>query len=186
MCENYKSIVMLNNVLNSKDLQLDYLDLYLIHWPFPFKKDEDRFKGKDKIDTSITLANTWKQMEELVHLGLVKHIGVSNFTIEQVKEICENATIKPFTNQVHNVSFQLIFPKVEVHPFLPQNELKEFCESQGISITAYSPLGSGGKPSLLEYPVIEEISKKNGKTPAQVLISWAVQRGTSLISFLRI
>lgn len=101
--------------------------------------------------------------------GKVKAIGVSNFTIKHLKEVLDEAVIFPSVNQV------------ELHPYLPQPELVKFCQDNGIEVVAYSPLGSGKHPSLLEDPTIVRISKEIGLTPAQVLISWAYSRGTGVI-----
>lgn len=163
-----------------KDLQLDYLDLYLIHWPVALKpgvgfpsSDED-FISLDDIPISVT----WKAMEECVEAGLTRHIGVSNFSIKKIKELLNACEIKPEVNQV------------ESHPFLPQKELLEYCNSENIVFTAYSPLGSTDRsaqfkvpdePSLLEHPSITEIAGDRNISPAQVLIRWALQRGTSVI-----
>jgi diketogulonate reductase-like aldo/keto reductase len=108
-------------------------------------------------------------MEQLVDAGLCKHIGVSNFTREHLDQILPHCRIKPAMNQV------------ELHPYLPQNELVEYCRSQGILCTAYSPLGSAKEPSLIKDPVVERIAKQHNVSPAQILISWAVQRGTVCI-----
>ncbi|CAI6347590.1 unnamed protein product [Macrosiphum euphorbiae] len=157
-------------------LGLDYLDLYLIHWPVsttehPIAKDsEGRYIGTDD-----SYLDTWKAMEQCVQSGLTKSIGISNFNIKQVKEILEIATIKPVVNQVEN------------HPYLTQNKLKEVCESNGILLTAYGPLGSpyrdtnSGGLILLEEPVIKKIADKYEKTNAQILIRFQVQRGVIVI-----
>ena len=147
------------------DLQLSYLDLYLIHWPIT--QDPDTNKNRIDIDQ---LKKTWKDMEALVECGKAKSIGVSNFTIGLLKEFLPSCKIKPAVNQV------------ELHPYLPQQELVDFCKENGIVVTAYSPLGSRpGKDSLLEDPVIGNIAERIAKTPAQILISWAIQRGTVVI-----
>ncbi|KAJ3272441.1 hypothetical protein HDV01_005510 [Terramyces sp. JEL0728] len=148
-----------------KDLQLDYLDLYLMHWPV----SQDPVTKEVKLDIN-DIKQTWKQMEELVDQGKTKSIGVSNFTVRLLEQLLPACRIKPVVNQV------------ELHPYLPQNELVQYCKENGIVMTGYSPLG--GKPSpesIISDSVVAEIAKRNGKTPAQVLISWAVQRGTSAI-----
>ena len=163
-----------------KDLQLDYLDLYLIHWPIAIKpgvgfpSSDDDFLSLEE----IPLAVTWSAMDECVKAGLAKHIGVSNFTIKRLKEIQSDCKIKPEVNQI------------EMHPFLQQHNMLEYCNSKGIILTAYAPLGSTDRPpqfkapdepSLFENPTIVEIAGENEVTPAQVLICWAIQRGTSVI-----
>ncbi|MBW3518310.1 aldo/keto reductase [Flavobacterium sp. NKUCC04_CG] len=161
------------------DLQLDYLDLYLIHWPVAFKHGVQPQSAADFLSLEeVPIIETWKKMEEAVQLGLVKHIGVSNFSIKKLKDLLSKATIKPEVNQV------------ELHPFLQQNELLQFAKENKILLTGYSPLGSGDRaaglkkadePSLLNNEVITEIAKNKGCTTAQVLIAWQVQRGTAVI-----
>ncbi|KAJ3414615.1 NAD(P)H-dependent D-xylose reductase (XR) [Chytridiales sp. JEL 0842] len=152
------------------DLELDYLDLYLIHWPLPAVKNGGKdASGKLALRTDFTLEDTWRAMEKLVDEGKVKSIGVSNFTIKKLKEVLSFARIKPAVNQV------------ELHPYLPQHDLLSFCKANDIMVTAYSPLGSGQEPSPLKDKLIVELAKKYNKTPAQVLISWGLQRGTQVI-----
>jgi len=162
------------------DLGLEYLDLYLIHWPTAFAKGDDLFPKLP--DGSISYSNvhpteTWKAMEKLVDLGLVKNIGVSNFNSLQIQDILDNCKMVPATNQV------------ECHPHLNQAKLMDFCRERGIVLTAYSPLGSPGVrvnmkdplPNLLEDPKIKEIGDKFGKTAAQVMLRFQVQRGVVVI-----
>lgn len=162
------------------DLQLDYLDLYLVHWPIAFKSDilAPR-KGSDYIILEeIPIIETWRGMEDALQQGLVKHIGVSNFSIKKLQALYAGAKHKPELNQV------------ELHPLLQQNTLFEFCKQLNIHLTAYSPLGSkdrhpslkaADEPSLFENPVIVSIAAKHKCTTAQVLIQWAIQRGTAVI-----
>eukprot|EP01117_Protostelium_nocturnum_P005101 TRINITY_DN1850_c0_g1_i1.p1 TRINITY_DN1850_c0_g1~~TRINITY_DN1850_c0_g1_i1.p1 ORF type:complete len:303 (-),score=117.76 TRINITY_DN1850_c0_g1_i1:103-1011(-) len=154
-------------------LGTSYVDLYLIHWPvslvpgeslFPLREDGSRNLDNENVD----LATTWKAMEGLVESGKAKSIGISNAPIDKLEEILKVCKIKPACNQV------------ELHPWLAQNPLKEFCDKHNILLAAYSPLGSTGSP-LASDPVIQEISQRTGKTGAQVLISWAVQRGTCVL-----
>ncbi len=162
------------------DLRIDALDLYLVHWPIALRKDvklpgaPDDFVSLDE----IPLADTWGAMERVVERGLTKHIGVSNFSVAKVRALVESASIAPEANQV------------ELHPYLQQEPLVSYCRENGIAVTAYSPLGSparpeglkqDGEPVLLEDPVIGEIARSVGATPAQVLIRWAIERGTSVI-----
>ncbi|EME30405.1 aldo/keto reductase [Galdieria sulphuraria] len=160
-----------------KDLQLDYLDLYLIHWPCAFEfaglpiTEENTIPKNKKGEIAfakVPLQETWKAMEELQKQGLVKAIGVSNYRIVELLDLLSYCEIVPAVNQI------------EVHPYNQRKDLKEFCESRGIHVTAYSPLGSG-KEGPLQDSVVRSISEKLGKTPAQVLLAWGLQRGTSVI-----
>lgn len=162
------------------DLCLDYLDLYLIHWPVCIKP-EVRYPetGSDFIlPDELPLAQTWEGMESCANEGLSKHIGVSNTSIKKLTGLMETSCIKPEMNQI------------ELHPFLQQNDMLAYCKNNQILVTAYAPLGSGDRPailkskdekSLFDNPVIIKISQENGCSPAQVLIRWAIQRGTAVI-----
>ena len=154
-------------------LKLSYLDLYLIHTPFAFQPG-DEFDPRDQsgniiYDRSVTLLDTWRAMENLVDHGKCRAIGLSDVTFEVLLPIYESARIKPAVIQV------------EAHPYLPQTELLEFCKKKDIVFLAGAPLGHGIKPGVLEDPVILAIAARIGKTPAQVLLAWAVQRGTTLL-----
>ena len=127
-------------------LGLDYVDLYLIHWPTP------------KYDTYV---ETYKALETIYKDGRAKAIGVCNFDIEHLQRIMDECEVMPAVNQV------------ECHPYLQQTELKEFCKEHGIYLEAYSPLMNGTK--VLEDPVIQEIANQYGKTPAQVILRWHLQ-----------
>jgi alcohol dehydrogenase (NADP+) len=155
-------------------LGLKYLDLYLIHTPFAFQpgdeqdpRDQD---GNVLYDSGVTLLDTWRAMESLVDGGKCRAIGLSDIGLDEVKSIYEAARIKPAVVQV------------ESHPYLPEWELLEFCKEKGVVLLAFAPLGHGMKPGLLEDPVISGIAARVGKTAAQVLLSWAVQRGTALLT----
>ncbi|CAH1785950.1 unnamed protein product [Owenia fusiformis] len=162
-------------------LQLDYVDLYLIHGPAGLVSREDGTPmplTKDgMLDIkSYDLTETWKGMEDCVKAGLAKSIGLSNFNSKQVTTILDKANIKPVTNQV------------ECHCYFQQNKLEEFCKPYGIVLTAYAPIGSPSRPSktddepvLLEDPVVKDIAKKYNKTTAQVLLRFLLQRGIVVI-----
>jgi len=163
-----------------KKLKLEYLDLYLMHWPVAFKPGVFQPDGAEDYLTpeEAPIIETWRQMEESKKQGLVKHIGVSNFSKEKLQDLIEKAEQKPEMNQV------------ELHPFLQQKELLEYCNSQGIKMTAYSPLGSGDRPeemkgedepNLMEIDIINDIAKKQGATPVQVLLKWHIKRGAAVI-----
>ncbi len=163
-----------------KDLQLDYLDLYLIHWPIALKPDVIfPAKGDEFLsENDAPIEKTWEQMINCYRKGLSKHIGVSNFNIPKIKNLISQGLKKPECNQV------------ESHPFLQQEELLDYCKKNRIAFTAYSPLGSQdrpdrlkkhGEPPLLKHSVIDGIAAELGCSPGQVLIAWAIQRGSSVI-----
>jgi alcohol dehydrogenase (NADP+) len=155
-------------------LKLSYLDLYLIHTPFAFQPGDDQDprdkNGNVLYDNGVTLLDTWRAMESLVDRGRCRAIGLSDIGLKELLPIYESARIKPAVVQV------------EAHPYLPETELLEFCKEKGIVFLAFAPLGHGMKPGLLEDPVISAIAAKVGKTPAQVLLAWAVQRGTAVLT----
>jgi len=160
-------------------LGVDYLDLYLIHWPMGYKEGGGLFESDSngkQLYSDVDYVDTWKQMEECVKQGLTKSIGISNFNKKQIERVLAVATIKPVMNQV------------ECHPYLNQQKLIDFCKSKDILITAYSPLGSPdrpwakpGDPSLLDDPKLKVIAEKYGKSTAQVLIRYQLERGTVVI-----
>jgi len=155
-------------------LRLKYLDLYLSHTPFAFQPGDDPDprdeNGNVLYDRGVTLLDTWKAMERLVDGGKCGAIGLSDISLDELKPIYEAARIKPAVVQV------------ESHPYLPETELLEFCKKNGVVFLAFAPLGHGMKPGLLEDPVISAIAARVGKTPAQALLAWAVQRGTALLT----
>ena len=156
-----------------KDLQLEYLDLYLIHWPIAFRNEQAK-TADDLISLDeIPLTDTWKAMERVKEYGLTRHIGVSNFSIPKLNELIENSTIKPEVNQV------------ESHPYFQQDELIDFCKSQNIIVTAYSPLGSRhlmkSDETMTKNPVIVNIAQKYNCTEAQLILAWGMQRCTAVI-----
>jgi alcohol dehydrogenase (NADP+) len=155
-------------------LQLNYLDLYLIHTPFAFQPGDEQDprdqNGNVIYDRGVTLLDTWRAMESLVDHGKCRAIGLSDVGLKELLPIYESARIKPAVVQV------------ESHPYLPETELLEFCKEKGIVFLAFAPLGHGMKPGLLEDPVITAIAARVGETPAQVLLAWAVQRGTALLT----
>ncbi|NVN80567.1 MULTISPECIES: aldo/keto reductase [unclassified Vibrio] len=162
------------------DLKLDYLDLYLMHWPVALKKGVGfPEKGDDFVSLDdLPLEKTWEAMEEAHIKGLVKDLGVSNFSAKKLHHLKGNCLIQPIMNQV------------EMHPYLQQQELIDYCHSQGIAVTAYAPLGSGDRPelltsenepTLLDHPLIQSIANEHSVTPAQVLIAWGLQRNIVMI-----
>ena len=157
-----------------KRLQLDYVDLYLIHTPFAFQPGDEQdprdADGNVIYDKGVTLLDTWRALEDLVAEGRCKAIGLSDVSLDQTKEIFEGGRIKPAV--VH----------VESHPYLPQWDLLDYCRKNGIVFQAFAALGHGSEPKLLEDPIITAIAKRVSKTPAQVLLAWAIQRGTALLT----
>lgn len=155
-----------------KNLNLDYVDLLLVHWPLGFNpkgshplfpKTADR--KKFDLDPTFDLVKTWKQFEQVYKSGKAKAIGVSNFSVPVLEELLAGGIeVIPAANQI------------ESHPFLPGKEVVEFCKKHGIVIEAYSPLGSTGAP-LLDNPVVTELAKKYGVPPATILVSWHVNEG---------
>ncbi len=167
-----------------RDLQVDYLDLYLVHWPFPNYHppgcDVTSRSPNAKPYVHENYMNTWRQMETLVQEGLVRHIGTSNMTVPKLKLLLRDAEIKPAFNEM------------ELHPHFQQPELFSFCLENNIHPIAYCPLGSPGRPERdrtpedtvdLEDEVIKSIAKRLKVSPAQVAIRWAVQRGQIPIPF---
>jgi len=155
-------------------LKLNYLDLYLIHTPFAFQPGDDQDprdqNGNILYDRGVTLLDTWRAMESLVDHGRCRAIGLSDISLNELLLIYESARIKPAVVQV------------EAHPYLPETDLLEFCKERGVVFLAFAPLGHGIKPGPLEDPVISSIAARVGKTPAQVLLAWAAQRGTALLT----
>ena len=163
-----------------RDLQLSYVDLYLIHWPIALKPGVHfPSSGADIMALAdAPLEDTWAGMEGVARAGLARHIGTSNFSSLKLRALAARCELRPEVNQV------------ELHPYLQQRELVAHCAAEHIHVTAYSPLGSSDRPallkandepSLLRDPVIAAIAEAHGSTPAQVLIAWHVQRGISVI-----
>ena len=155
-------------------LGLDYLDLYLIHTPFAFQAGDEQDprdeNGNVIYDNGVTLLDTWRAMEELVDHGRCRAIGLSDIGLNELRPLYESARIKPAVVQV------------EAHPYLPETDLLEFCKEKEIVFLAFAPLGHGIRPGPLEDPVVSLITARIGKTPAQVLLAWAIQRGCALLT----
>ncbi|SDG83832.1 aldo/keto reductase [Psychroflexus sediminis] len=164
-----------------KDLQLDYLDLYLMHWPVAFKSDVEGFPESDDGFLSleeVPLKETWEAMVDLKNHNLVKHVGVSNFSQKKLSQLMKETDFVPEMNQV------------ESHPYLRQAELVKFCHDNGVLVTAYSPLGSQDRteemkaddePTLLDNKVVKAVADKHSATPAQILISFHSERDVATI-----
>ena len=155
-------------------LQLDDIDCYLIHTPFAFQPGDEQDPrdehGRVIYDSGVTLVDTWRALERLVDDGHCKSIGLSDITLEKLRGVVAVARIKPAVVQV------------ESHPYLPEWELLEFCREHGIVVQAFAALGHAMQPSVLNDPVITAIAKRVHKTPAQVALAWAVQRGTAFLT----
>ncbi|KAJ7496603.1 NADP-dependent oxidoreductase domain-containing protein [Mycena latifolia] len=159
-----------------KQLGVDYLDLYLIHWPVSFPPGNGLFPphptkaGEIALDLETSLVDTWKAMLALPK-SKVRNVGVSNFTIAHLEGIISATGVVPIANQI------------EAHPLLPQDDLVAYCKEKNIHITAYSPLGNNliGEKKLTDEPIVEEIATRLGATTAQVLVAWGVYRGYSVI-----
>ncbi len=155
-------------------LQVDYIDCYLIHTPFAFQPGDNQDprdeQGNVIYDAGVTLIETWRALEQLVDEGRCKAIGLSDITLPALQDIVAQARIKPSVVQV------------ESHPYLPEWELLEFCKAHGIIVLAFAPLGHGMQPNVLEDEVITGIARHVRKTPAQVALAWAVQRGTAFLT----
>jgi diketogulonate reductase-like aldo/keto reductase len=155
-------------------LRLDYVDCYLIHTPFAFRPGDEQDprdeQGQVIYDAGVTLLETWQALERLVDEGQCESIGLSDISVDKVQEIVKAARIKPAVVQV------------ESHPYLPQWELLDFCRQQRIVLLAFAALAHGMEPKLLDNPVITGIAQRVQKTPAQVALAWAIQRGTALLT----
>jgi alcohol dehydrogenase (NADP+) len=155
-------------------LGLEDLDLYLIHTPFAFEPGDNHDprseSGEILYDRGVTLQDTWGAMEELVRNGRTRAIGISDIGLKELVPLYDAATIKPAVIQI------------EVHPYLPQTELLNFCRERSMVVLAFAPLGHGMRPGPIEDPVVLSVAKRVGRTPAQVLLAWAVQRGTAMLT----
>ncbi len=173
-----------------KDLRVDYLDLYLIHFPICLKYVDPAVRypagwfydpaapnPKMEVD-AVPIRETWGAMEKLVQKGLVKNIGISNFNIALIRDLLSDCSIRPAVLQV------------ESHPYLVQPKLLRYCQMEKIAFTAFSPLGAPSyvpigmakeSDSVMDQPVVKQIAARLGKTPAQVVLAWGLNRGTSVI-----
>ncbi|KAJ4717143.1 NADPH-dependent codeinone reductase-like protein [Melia azedarach] len=156
-----------------RTLQLEYLDLYLIHWPISATPGDIVIPIPTENLLPMDYKGVWEAMEECQRLGLTKSIGVSNFSSKKIQTILSFATIPPSVNQV------------EMHPVWQQRKLREFCKARGIIVTAYSPLGAvgtiWGSDEVMENEVLKQIAKAHGKTVAQVSLRWIVEQGATVV-----
>ena len=155
-------------------LQIDYVDCYIIHTPFAFQPGDEQDprdeRGQVIYDSGVTLLDTWRALERLVDDGQCKSIGLSDVTLEKLREIVTNARIKPAVVQV------------ESHPYLPEWELFDFCREHRIVLLAFAALGHALDPKVLDDPVITAVAERVQKTAAQVALAWAVQRDTAFLT----
>jgi diketogulonate reductase-like aldo/keto reductase len=155
-------------------LGLEAVDLYLVHTPFAFRPGDDQDPrdphGAVVYDDGVTLEETWAAMEALVDEGLSRAIGLSDIDAAGARKIVEAARIKPAVVQV------------ESHPYHPQWELHELCKEHGIVLLAFASLGHALEPRLLDDPLVVSIARRVGKTPAQVLLAWGIQRGSAVLT----
>ncbi|KAH8656259.1 aldo/keto reductase family protein [Ilyonectria robusta] len=171
----YHTRVEQNLDLSLKALGLEYVDLYLLHWPVAMNPNgnDERFPkhpdGSRDVTAERSHVDTYKDMERLVATGKTKAIGVANYSVRYLEELLPKASIVPAVNQIEN------------HPLLPQQEIVDFCSNKGIHVTAYSPLGSSGGP-LLQLPAIQRLAEKKSASPAAVLLSWHVSNGRSVLA----
>ncbi|KAL6970084.1 D-galacturonate reductase [Sarracenia purpurea var. burkii] len=160
--------------LSLKNLGLEYVDLYLIHWPIRLTEHISKTPVPAELVVPLDIKSVWESMEECQNLGLTKAIGVSNFSCKKLQEMLSFAKIPPAVNQV------------EMNPLWQQKQLREFCKAKGIHITAYSPLGANGTKwgdnRVVESDVLLEIAKARGKTTAQVSLRWVYEQGVSLVT----
>jgi diketogulonate reductase-like aldo/keto reductase len=158
-----------------KALGLDYVDLYLLHWPVAMNPDgnDDRFPklpdGSRDLIRDRMHWETYKDMEKLLDTGKARAIGVCNYSVKYLEELLPKVSVVPAVNQIEN------------HPLLPQQEIVDLCKEKGILITAYSPLGSTGSP-LFKDPNIVKLAKEKGVTPGSILLSYHIARGSSVLA----
>lgn len=159
------------------DLGLKYVDLYLIHWPVAYKEGGEFFPKDEHgkvVYSDVDYLDTWKALEDCVDEGLCRNIGVMNFSSRQIQRILQECRIKPSCNQV------------EIHLHFSNQKLVQYCQENGIAVTAYSPLGTHGNieephPACLEEPVLQDIAKAKSKTPAQIVLRFLIQRGICVV-----
>jgi diketogulonate reductase-like aldo/keto reductase len=155
-------------------LQVDDVDCYLIHNPFAFQPGDEQdprdARGQVIYDPGVTLVETWAALERLVDEGRCRAIGLSNVNLEKLQEVVDAARIKPAVVEV------------ESHPYLPESPLLEYCQRNGIVLLAFAALGHAMEPRLLDHPAIVAIARRMSKTPAQVALAWAIQRGTAFLT----
>ncbi|KAK7345061.1 hypothetical protein VNO77_15450 [Canavalia gladiata] len=172
LTNNFPELVLPALQKSLQTLKLEYLDLYLIHWPISVKPGNWELPYTEELITTFDLKGVWTAMEECQKLGLTKSIGVSNFTCKKLENLLSFASIHPSINQV------------EMNPAWHQKQLREYCEAKGIIITAFSPLGakgaSWGTNEVMDSEILKEIADAHGKTLAQVSLRWLYEEGVTI------
>lgn len=170
--DNFPHLVLPALQKSLQTLKLEYLDLYLIHWPISVKPGNWELPYAEELITTFDLKGVWTSMEECQKLGLTKSIGVSNFTRKKLEDLLSFAIIPPSVNQV------------EMNPVWHQKKLKEYCEAKGIIITAFSPLGakgaSWGSNEVMDSEILKQIAEEHGKNIAQVCLRWLYEQGVTM------
>nr|ACJ84290.1 unknown [Medicago truncatula]AFK45975.1 unknown [Medicago truncatula] len=170
--DNFPHLVLPALQKSLQTLKLEYLDLYLIHWPISVKPGNWELPYAEELITTFDLKGVWTSMEECQKLGLTKYIGVSNFTRKKLEDLLSFAIIPPSVNQV------------EMNPVWHQKKLKEYCEAKGIIITAFSPLGakgaSWGSNEVMDSEILKQIAEERGKNIAQVCLRWLYEQGVTM------
>ncbi|PKU80821.1 non-functional NADPH-dependent codeinone reductase 2 [Dendrobium catenatum] len=171
--DNYAGSVIPSLRESLRELQLDYVDLYLVHWPVSIKPSKVKYPFLAEDVLPMDMKSVWEEMEECQKLGLAKSIGVSNFSCKKLDQILATAKIPPAVNQV------------EMHPLWQQKKLTNFCKEKGIVVSAYSPLGANGAPwgtiKVMECRELKEIAAARGKSIAQISLRWIYEQGASII-----
>ncbi|KAM5566579.1 hypothetical protein ABKV19_014967 [Rosa sericea] len=169
-----KDLVLPSIKASLRNLQLEYIDMYIIHWPFKLGKEVKSMPVERDLVQPLDLKSVWEAMEECKKLGLARGIGVSNFTCSMLEELLSFAEIPPAVNQL------------EMNPAWQLKKLRDFCKAKGIHVTAYSPLGAArtkwGDNRVLGSDVIEEIALARGKTTAQISLRWVYEQGVSIVT----
>jgi len=169
-----RDLVVPNIKMSLKNLQLDYVDMYLIHWPIKVSQQVKTTPVPKEAIQPLDMNSVWEGMEECQKQGLTKAIGVSNFSVRMLKELLSIAKIPPALNQI------------EMNPLWHQKQIRECCKENGIHVTAFSPLGANGTKwgdnRIVDCNVLEEIAKARGKTTAQVSLRWVYEQGVSLVT----
>ncbi|KAK9142968.1 hypothetical protein Syun_012368 [Stephania yunnanensis] len=171
-CDHHDPVSALKQSL--KHLEMEYVDLYLVHWPVKLKEWANYPVPLEDDFEKLDMETTWAGMERCLDMGLCRGIGVSNFSCKKIEQLLDHGSSQPSVNQV------------EMHPIWRQKKLREFCNENRIHVTAYSPLGAPrtlwGSNVVVENPVIQSIAAKHNATPAQVALSWGISTGTTVVA----